>query len=137
MPQREPACRESARLLLLEPREAGAVARVEQEGEVDLRAARTPPLPPRGRVLVEVAEDARPVRRRHPGDELVGEHRQRFRGQPEPREAGAREREVERALAPAAVSELVIAPAVSPSQRRAAAASSMPSSRKAAALRSP
>ena len=34
-------------------------------------------------------------------------------------------------------SELVIAPAVSPSQRRAAAASSIPSSRKAAALRSP
>ena len=70
----------------------GAAAR--RRGEL-----RPAPVPVRRRVLADVAEDPRAVRGRHPGDELVREHRQRRGGQAEPLEPGARERDVDRALA--------------------------------------
>ena len=82
------------------PRAAPGSPRPARRGAA--RRRRATPGPPQSQPLgafsSEVAEDPRPVRCRHPGDELVRELRQGLCGQPQPPEPGARERDVDRVL---------------------------------------
>ena len=87
---------EPADLLALEVGQSRLVPGVEEEHRVDLRRPRAAPVPVLRGVLGDVAEGPGPVRCGHPVDELVPEEGDGLLVDAELREAGARERDVDR-----------------------------------------